>query len=102
MNGALSPSYVTLCLLGGGLLGWAYFFLLWLTARATPRVQRPAVLLVVSFLFRILVLLGGLYVLTRGNPVGIFAALLGVMVGRRVMTRSVLRRTPAERMGAHD
>lgn len=65
-----------------GILASAVFFaLLWLTLQRMPTVRRPAGFLVLSFVLRMVWLLGVFTVLAvQGEAVG-FARLLGALVG---------------------
>lgn len=70
---------------GGFLLGLLYFAGLWWTASRAGRVEQRGLLLLGSFGVRLALLLGGIFLLSGGRPLGIAAALVGVWVARRAM-----------------
>lgn len=92
-------TYFFTCFVAGVFLGLAYFWGLWLTTKAAPRSRRPGVLLLLSFIGRVVVLVAAMYALTRGEPVGVSLMLLGLLLGRRVMTWWVRKVTSPEEAG---
>jgi len=67
----------------GFLVGLAYFGGLWWTARRAGKVKAPGVLLAASFLVRMALLISVIYAVTRGAPLGVASALVGLWLARK-------------------
>ncbi len=74
-------------------LALLYFGGLWLTVRQLPRVRRPALLLIGSFMARIVVFLAGLFLVTNGR-LELLAVSLGGFLCCRGLLIHRLGRTP--------
>ena len=83
MTGAASLQSLVLSGGAGFVIGLLYFAGLWWTARRVGRSRAPVWLLAGSFAVRMALLLVALYAVTRGEPVPVAAALLGVWAARR-------------------
>jgi F1F0 ATPase subunit 2 len=70
---------------GGAVLGAFFFGSLWLTVQRLPRVERPGLVVLVSFFARTLVTLLGFYLLMDGRWERLVAALLGFLAARAVI-----------------
>lgn len=69
----------------GVFLGILYFLGLWYTLQKLPQNGHPALIIVSSFLLRLVVLLGGLYWVSNGDILRLGAALIGLLVGRTLI-----------------
>lgn len=67
---------------GGALLGLFYYLGLWFTLKRLSASPRPALLVLISFLFRLAVTLVGLYWITGGEGLRLIVALLGLLLAR--------------------
>lgn len=67
---------------GGVLLGLFYYLGLWFTLKRLSASPRPALLVLISFLFRLAVTLVGLYWITGGEGLRLIVALLGLLLAR--------------------
>lgn len=76
-------------LIAGLALGIVFFGGLWLTVREIPRSRQPAVLVVLSFMLRMLLVLAGFFLLSRGGWAVPVAGLLGFLVARTLLIRRV-------------
>lgn len=76
---------------GGMALGALFFAGLWLSVRKLSLVKRPALLMVISYVARMLVGIGGLYLLSDGDWRRLAAALTGFVLARIVMVRLLAR-----------
>ncbi len=84
-------------LVAGGLIGFLYFSGLWQTVRRLPDAPRPWRLLAVSYLQRLVLALGGFYLLMDGAWERLAAAVTGFIIIRVVMTK-LLGKIPAPAM----
>ncbi|MFN2147793.1 MAG: ATP synthase subunit I [Anaerolineales bacterium] len=66
-----------------------YYGGLWLTLRSLDRFRHPAVISMGSFGLRVGVVLTGLYLLSRGDPLRISLWLFGFLAGRALCIRWV-------------
>lgn len=83
---------IALAAAGGGLLGAAFFWGLWWTVQALPRSQRPALLVLGSYLVRFAAAGLGFYLTARlGDGRHLIAALGGFLVARAALTRRARR-----------
>ena len=86
-------------LAGGMLLGAIYLAVLWLSVRGLVQVRHPGLLMVASYMLRMLLLIGGLYLLGDGQWQSFVAALAGFILVRtlilRLLGRNVVRTTIA-------
>lgn len=81
----MTPATLQLILVNGTagfILGLLYFGGLWWTTRRVAGKDRPGMFLLVSFLIRVALLLGGIYFITRGEPLATLVAVGGVVVAR--------------------
>ncbi len=85
---------VTLSLLAGGMIGLMYFSGLWRTVQRLTVSARPYRLVAVSFVGRLILALGGFYLLMDGSWERLAAALGGFILVRAIMVK-VLGRVPA-------
>jgi len=76
-----------LAVLAGLALGLFYFGGLWLTVRRIACGKRPALLMLSSFVVRLLVTLCGFYLVMDGSWERLLACLAGFLVMRFVLTR---------------
>ncbi len=79
-----------LALLGGGVLGVAYFGGLWLTLQRLPTAPHPKTLLLGSFVGRTALVLGIFYILARVVEVsweGLALSLIGFLAVRFLLVR---------------
>jgi F1F0 ATPase subunit 2 len=76
-----------IAVLAGLALGLFYFGGLWLTVRRIACSTRPALLMLGSFVVRLLVTLCGFYLVMDGSWERLLACLAGFIVTRFVMTR---------------
>mgnify|MGYP001320157312 CR=1 FL=1 len=86
----------------GVLIGLVYFGGLWWTARRVSKTKAPGALLAGSFVLRMIFLLAALLVVTRGEPLSIAAALVGVWLSRRAAVAYFGRERPSSRRGSED
>lgn len=74
--------------LGAGLLLGAFFFVgLWWTVHRGVSSPQAALIFAASYLVRVAVLGGGLYILGNGNPTRGVAACVGVLLARIAVAR---------------
>ncbi len=78
---------LSLSALAGLLLGLFYFGGLWLTVRKIPGSGNPGILILGSFVVRLLVTLSGMYLVMDGKWERLVACLAGFLVLRIVLTR---------------
>ncbi|HRQ40485.1 MAG TPA: ATP synthase subunit I [Chloroflexota bacterium] len=71
----------------GGVAGSLYFGGLWYTVRQLPTTNRPALLLIGSFLLRLVLLLATLYLLTSAHWSYLLSALVGLLLARTLLIR---------------
>lgn len=90
---AITP--LVLALLGGGVLGVAYFYGLWLTVRHLHRRRWAALWMLASGAARLALLLGGLLWLAGDDWRELLAALVGVTLARLLVTRRLGPAQPA-------
>jgi F1F0 ATPase subunit 2 len=79
---------LTLALVVGGLLGAGYFGGLYLTVRRLGQASSPHLLLVGSFLGRLLVVLGAFYLLSAWGALAMLAGMGGFLLARLAWLRS--------------
>ena len=85
----MSELGVVIALLGGMVIGIFFFGGLWITIRRVQDNQRPGTVLFVSSFVRIAIALGSLYVLAWGQWERLLIAVVGFMLARLVVIRSV-------------
>lgn len=78
---------LSLSALAGVLLGLFYFGGLWLTVRKIPSSGNPGILILGSFVVRLLVTLCGMYLVMDGKWELLVACLAGFLLMRIVLTR---------------
>ena len=74
-------------LAAGAALGVAFFGGLWLTVRKARQSRRPALLLAGSFVLRMALLLGGLYLIGAHDWRRLLAAAAGIALARTILVR---------------
>lgn len=77
----------------GLVLGAVYFWGLWWTSRRVGTTSAPGILFTGSFVVRMAVLLGGLWLVTRGRLVETAVAVIAILISRRFVVNAV-RRAP--------
>ncbi len=88
-------SEFSIAALAGLLLGLFYFGGLWLTVRGITCGKRPEMLMLASFVIRLLVALSCFYLVMDGRPGRLVACLSGFLLMRYVLTKAVKRGEPA-------
>jgi F1F0 ATPase subunit 2 len=78
-------------LAGGMLLGAIYLAVLWLSVRGLAHVRLPGLLMVASYMLRMLLLIGGLYLLGDGQWQSYVTALAGFILVRTLVLRRLGR-----------
>lgn len=68
-------------------VGFIYFWGLWYTLQRLPQSRRPALLMLGSYLLRLAVVLGGLYLIMDEDMLRVSVALLGVLLARVILVR---------------
>lgn len=80
----------------GAALGAAFFLGLWATVTRVGRTRAAGAWLVGSFLLRLTLFAGGLYLISRGGQWPLIGALFGILAARPLVTRLVVpHRRPA-------
>ncbi len=69
----------------GIILGIVFFGGLYITVDKMRDVKNPSILLILSFVFRMAVLLGGLYLVSRNGFKDMLFALLGIVIMKLLM-----------------
>ncbi len=87
-------------LVAGSLIGFLYFSGLWQTVQRLPDAPRPWRLLAVSYLQRLVLALGGFYLLMDGAWERLAAAVGGFIIVRIVMTKFLGKITSPAMKGA--
>lgn len=77
--------------LAGVALGALFFLGLWATVTRVGRAKAAGGWLVASFLLRLALLAGGLYLVSRGGQWPLIGALVGIFVARPLVTRLVVK-----------
>ncbi|MDD3293848.1 MAG: ATP synthase subunit I [Geobacteraceae bacterium] len=88
-------SKFSIAALAGLLLGLFYFGGLCLTVRAITCGKRPEMLMLASFVLRLLVALSGFYLVMDGSSGRLIACLSGFLLMRYVLTKAVKQGEPA-------
>ena len=81
-------SRLALALMVGGLLGACYFGGLYLTVKRVGQVSSPQLLLLGSFVGRLLVVLGVFYLLSSWGALAMVVAMGGFLIARLAWLRS--------------
>ncbi len=76
---------------GGMLIGLCYFGALWWTVRRIPSARHPALLVAGTFVLRAGGAAAGIVLVSRGEMVGLLAAVAGFLVARTILIRMVGR-----------
>jgi F1F0 ATPase subunit 2 len=79
--------FMILSIAAGFVLGWFYFWTLWLTLQRIPNAQQPGLLMFGSYLVRTFVLLGSFYFIMDGQWPRLLAMLIGFIIARMMMIR---------------
>ncbi|MEO6949000.1 MAG: ATP synthase subunit I [Ginsengibacter sp.] len=74
-----------LALIGGMLLGVIFFGGLWLTVKKIIKSKTPALLMLSSFIFRIVIVLVGFYIIGLGDWKKLIICLIGFIIARFVV-----------------
>lgn len=77
--------------LAGAVLGLLFFGGLWWTIRKLPRMKRPGLWLVTSFVLRAAVVVVGFWAVMQGNPLRVLLAMAGFLAVRFILLRSIGR-----------
>jgi F1F0 ATPase subunit 2 len=77
--------YMILALIGGMLLGVIFFGGLWLTVKKIIKSKTPALLMLSSFIFRIVIVLVGFYIIGLGDWKKLIICLIGFIIARFVV-----------------
>jgi F1F0 ATPase subunit 2 len=80
---------VVLAFLAGVCIGTAFFAGLWWTVMKSVQTPRQGLVLVLSFLFRTTVASAAFFFIGRGHPDRFGACLIGFVVGRSLVMRTV-------------
>lgn len=84
---------LVLAFIAGGLIGAAFFILLWWNVRRLPRVDRPGLFVLAGLVLRLAIFLAGFYAIARaGSWTTVVAALAGFILVRFLMIRAVTGR----------
>lgn len=83
----MNPVYLLLSFLAGILGGGLYFGGLWYTVRQLPASRHPTLLLLGSFVLRLALLLGAIYLLASAHWSYLFSAMAGVLLARTLLIR---------------
>ena len=78
---------LVMAVVAGLLLGTFYYGGLWWTVRQVQSAQRPGLLFTASFITRTLVVIGGFFLVTRGDGLLILVCLVAFIGVRMVLTR---------------
>jgi F1F0 ATPase subunit 2 len=76
-------------MLAGVVLGAVFFGGLWWTVRRGLSSKQPAALFLGSLLLRTLLVVAGLYVVSRGDWRNLVASLAGILLARTAITRVI-------------
>ena len=82
--------------LAGAALGGVFFGLLWATVRRLPDSRSPVLLLGLSYLLRLAIAVGGLWLIMAGDGWRLVAAIVGLVAMRSYLLRRI---APAEETG---
>ncbi|WP_029898930.1 ATP synthase subunit I [Desulfohalovibrio reitneri] len=95
MNGGLYLD-MTLGLLGGVVIGAACFAALWWQIGRVRASSRPGLYLLLGFVVRSVVAVGGLWLISGGRPLPLLTGVLGFFLARLAATRLVRPRGTEE------
>ena len=87
----INPILWVLSAIWGVILGLFYFGGLWMTLKYISRSKRPKSLLFLSFVFRILLILVGFWVVLRSDPMAFILTFPAFLITRVILTRSLGR-----------
>ncbi len=73
---------VIVIFLAGTALGVLFFGALWLTVKKAVTSKKPALLILLSFVFRITIVMVGFYFIAEGNWQRLLIALVGFVIAR--------------------
>jgi F1F0 ATPase subunit 2 len=92
------PAGIILSVLAGLGLGLVHFGLLWITVLRVPVTGRPGLLMSASYVVRLAIVVGVMYLIAReGNWVRVLAALAGFLAGRYLLVRRLKPRPDEDR-----
>ncbi|MBK8989111.1 MAG: ATP synthase subunit I [Chloroflexi bacterium] len=83
----MNSAQLVFSLLVGALIGALYFGGLWYTVRQLPTARRPALLFIGSYLLRLALLLGAVYLLAGSHWYNMLSALVGILLARTLLIR---------------
>ena len=84
----ISAMSLFLSLGAGAILGFIYFFGLWLTLKRLPQQKNPGLMMLFSLIGRLVLVLFGFYFIMRfAGWQGLLAALLGLTLVRLILKR---------------
>jgi F1F0 ATPase subunit 2 len=86
--------------LTGVVLGCVFFYVLWLSAQKVLGSAHPVRWFICSWLFRMVLAVYGFYLVAGGEWPPLLACLLGFIVGRWLISKVILGRTPNTEEGA--
>ncbi len=86
--------------LWGMSLGIAYFGGLWVTVRLVPKISKPKLFMLSSFILRMAILLAGIWLVLQVGPLA-FAATLGAILLVRFVMIQIASRPQKEVMHAN-
>ena len=78
--------------LAGILLGLVFFGGLYFTTKKLPDSSSPALLMFLSITFRMIILIGGLYIVFNGEIVRLLIAIAGIFTAKYITVYSVKRK----------
>lgn len=91
-----TPFSVMAGLAAGALLGCLYFGGLWWSVRRIKNIEHKKMFLFFSWLFRSVVLCGGLFLLARHDPQMLLGGAAGLLAARFLIVRIVKQKTVKE------
>lgn len=91
---SLTVIRVVVSIVTGMVLGGVYFWGLWWTSRRIATTRAPGLLFTVSFIARMAVLLGGIYVVTRGRWIETSLCVIGILIARQMVVARVRAGAP--------
>ncbi len=92
----IKPMFWGFSLIWGVLLGLFYFGGLWMTLKYISRLKNPKSFMVLSFVFRMVLVLVGFWFIVWLNPVAFMLAFPAFLITRVILTRSLGRGSRGE------
>ncbi|NCC81953.1 MAG: hypothetical protein EOM04_06765 [Clostridia bacterium] len=78
--------------LAGIVLGLIFFGGLYFTTKKLPASKSPALLMFLSITLRMIILIGGLYIVFNGEIIRLLVGIIGVFVAKYIIVYSVKRK----------